>query len=50
MILIEQLENVNINKDLATFRLKKREDFWMIKLKTLQPNGFNAGLNFPQNM
>ena len=32
-ILIEQLDNININKDLATLRLKKRENFWILKLK-----------------
>ena len=43
--LIEQLDNVNIDKDLTTLRLKKREDFWIQKLKTLYPCGFNAELN-----
>lgn len=38
---------MNINKDLATFRLKKREGFWILRLKTLKPDGFNAELNFP---
>ena len=28
-------------------KLKKRENFWIIKLKTLQPYGFNYELNFP---
>ena len=46
-ILIEQLDNINIDKDLVTFRLKKREDFWILRLKTLQPDGVNAELNFP---
>ena len=27
--LIEELDNVNIDKDLATLRLKKNEDFWI---------------------
>ena len=38
---------MNIDKDLATFRLKKREDVWILRLKTLKPDGFNAELNFP---
>ena len=42
--LIEQLHNLNIDKQLATMRLKKQEDFWIMKLKTLHPN---AELNFP---
>ena len=46
-ILIEQLDNINIGKDLVTLRLKKREDFWILRLKTLQPDGVNAELNFP---
>ena len=46
-ILIEQLDNINIDEDLATLRLKKREDFWLLRLKILQPDGFNAELNFP---
>ena len=45
--LIEQLNDTNIDKELLKHRLKKREGFWIIKLKTLQTNGFNAELNFP---
>ena len=45
--LIEQLDNLRIDKDLATLRLKKREGFWTETLKTLHPYGFNAELNFP---
>ena len=44
--LIEQLDNMRIDKDLATLRLKKREDFWIETLKTLHPYGLNAELNF----
>ena len=46
-ILIEQLDNINIDKDLVTLRLKKREDFWILRLKTLQPDDVNVELNFP---
>ena len=46
-ILIEQLGNINIDKDLVTLRLKKREYFWILRLKTLQPDGINAELDFP---
>ena len=45
--MIEQLDNMRIHKDLATLRLKKREDFWIETLKTLHPYGLNAELNFP---
>ena len=40
--LIERLNNTK----LLRFRLKKREDFWIYKLKTLKPHGFNAQVNF----
>ena len=45
--LIEQLDNMRIDKDLATHRLKKSENFWIETLKTLHPYGLNAVLNFP---
>ena len=45
--LIEQLNDTSIDKELLKYRLKKREDFWIIKLKTLQLRGFNAERNFP---
>ena len=45
--LLEQLNYTELNKELLTFRLKKREDFWIHKLKTLKSYGFNAELNFP---
>ena len=45
--LIEQLSNINIAKDLATLRLKKQEEFWILRLKILQPYGFNPELTFP---
>ena len=30
-ILIEQLNNIELNKELFTFRLKKRHGFWISK-------------------
>ena len=36
-----------MDKDLAALRLKRREDFWILKLKTVQKDGFKAELNFP---
>ena len=47
--LIEQLNDTNIDKELLKHQLKKREDFWSIKLKNLQPHGFNTELNFPNS-
>ena len=44
--LTEQVDNVSIDKHLATLWLKKREDFWIQKLKTFHPYGLNAELNF----
>ena len=34
------------HEDLATLRLKKQEDFWILRLKPLEPDGLNAELNF----
>ena len=45
--LTEQLDNMKIDQNLATLKLRKREDFWIEKLKTLHPYGLNAELNFP---
>ena len=45
--LIEQLIDTNTDKELLKYRLKKLNDFWIKKLTTSQPHGFNAELNFP---
>ena len=45
--MIEQLDNGNIDEDLATLRLNKLEEFWIQKLKTLHLYDFNAEFNFP---
>ena len=47
MTLTVRVDIMRIDKDLATLRLKKREDFWIETLKTLHPYGLNAELNFP---
>ena len=47
--LMEQLNDTNIDKKLIKYMLKKPEDFSIMKLKTLQPNGFNNQLNFPNS-
>ena len=43
--IIEQLKHQN--KGLAAMRatLEEREDFWITKLKSLHPNGFNQELH-----
>ena len=42
----EQLNNIKLYKELLTFRLKKRKDFWIYKYKILKPQEFNTKLNF----
>ena len=36
--LIEQLNKIELDEELRAFRLKKPEDFWIHKLKTLKPH------------
>ena len=44
--LIEQLTEIsNVNKGTIRLRLKRREDFWIIRLETLAPKGLNQELN-----
>ena len=45
--IIEKIETSNLKKEEVTNLLLRREDFWMKKLQTIEPNGFNQGLNFP---
>ena len=43
---IEQLTEIsNVSKDTPRLRLKRREDFSIIKLETLAPKGLNQELN-----
>ena len=43
---IEELKNTDtFDKEKVKYILEKREDFWMIKLKTIHPDGLNDGLN-----
>ena len=47
--LIEKVENVShMTKEEVTNTLERREDFWIIKLDTLTPDGFNQSLNHQQ--
>ena len=44
--LIEQLTEIsNVSKDTLRLRLKRREDFWIIKLETLALKGLSQELN-----
>ena len=47
LILIEEISKRNLTKEQTRELLLKREDFWIRKLNTLEPNGFNEKLNFP---
>ena len=43
---MEQLTEIShVSKDTLRLRLKRREDFWIIKLETLAPKGVNQELN-----
>ena len=47
--LIERLENTaHMTEQEITHNLEKREDFWIKKLNTCSPDGFNQELNFPE--
>ena len=46
--LIEKVENTaHMTQPEITTILEQREDFWMLKLNTLIPDGFNQERNFP---
>ena len=43
--LIEQINDRNMSKSEARRLLEDREDYWMTRLRTLQPEGMNDHLN-----
>ena len=45
--IIEKVQKPSLPKDEVADLLLLREDFWMKQLQTIQPQGFNHGLNFP---
>ena len=47
LIVIEEISNKNLTKEQNRLALLRREDFWIKKLETLEPNGYNDRLNFP---
>lgn len=47
LIIIEEITKRNLTKDQMRELLQKREDFWILKLGTLEPRGFNDKLNYP---
>ena len=42
---IKKITKTNLTKTEMTNLLLRREDFWIIKLQSLQPNGFNKELD-----
>ena len=50
MIIIEEVTKKNMTKEQMRTTLLKREDFWILKLGTLEPHGFNDRLNFPHEL
>ena len=47
LTIIEEITNQNMSKEKIRGVLMHREDFWILKLDTLQPNGVNEDLNYP---
>ena len=47
IIVIEEVTKKNLTKEQMREILLRREDFWILKLRTLEPLGFNKKLNFP---
>ena len=47
LIIIEEITDQNMTREQVRHTLLTREDFWIKKLQTLEPNGFNDKLNFP---
>ena len=47
MTIIEQIRKDDMNIEAKKHLLLQREDFWILKLQTLAPKGFNEELNFP---
>ena len=45
--IIEQIEKSSL--DSITLILQTHEDNWILRLKTLHPDGFNSKLNHPKN-
>ena len=48
MIVIEEIVQKNMTKEQTRLTLLRREDFWIKQLNTLEPNGYNDRLNFPE--
>ena len=49
-LIIEQIRKLNKEKQEKRKILEHGEDFWILKIKTLQPYGLNDKLNHPQEV
>ena len=47
--IIEEIYNKSLSKSKIRSLLEHREDFWILKLQTLSPQGLNISLNYPQD-
>ena len=47
--IIEEVYNKSLSKLKIRSLLEQREDFWILKLQTLSPQGLNISLNYPQD-
>ena len=47
--IIEEVYNKSLSKLKIRSLLEHREDFWILKLQTLSPQGLNVSLNYPQD-
>ena len=47
--IIEEVYNKSLSKLKIRSLLEHREDFWILKLQTLSPQGLNISLNYPQD-
>ena len=45
--IIEEVNNKSLSKLEIHGLLEHRQDFWILKLQTLSPQGLNMSLNYP---
>ena len=47
--IIEEVYNKPLSKLKVRSLLEHREDFWILKLQNLSPQGLNISINYPQD-
>ena len=47
--IIEEVCNKSLSKLKIRSLLERRENFWILKLQTLSPQGLNTSRNYPQD-